>query len=345
MTWLYVPSLFAPASADSISESAEPDPTIVLWALSSGKPTVRPSSWPGWLTRPWIKLLSGTTFAPSTVLRGVAAWISSLPDSRVSPSASPANDSHKPTSAGSGPRSGGWLAEWSADTCSWRTSQGSLALGLEESSVTWPRAGGMRNGTVYPRHPSAPLTSATDCSSSPLLPTPTAQESETRTNRSPSGGAAIRPMLAGLAASGRLQPQPTARHRGGQPTPPILVVTLEQLSPTRSFARIPTPVAHDCKGSGRNGQLGTEIANMKKILPTPMASDSSRASATHKRGNPTLRGATGASGRIRLSPRFVEWMMGLPIGWTEIGPIESTHSVTPSSPKQPRKRGASCGNG
>jgi hypothetical protein len=49
--------------------------------------------------------------------------------------------------------------------------------------------------------------------------------------------------------------------------------------------------------------------------------------------------------RLRLSPHFVEWMMGLPTGWTEIGPSESTHSETRLYPKQRRKRGASYGGG
>lgn len=42
---------------------------------------------------------------------------------------------------------------------------------------------------------------------------------------------------------------------------------------------------------------------------------------------------------MRLSPCFVEWMMGLPTGWTETGPTESTCSETESCLRQPRVRG------
>jgi hypothetical protein len=91
----------------------------------------------------------------------------------------------------------------------------------------------------------------------------------------------------------------------------------EPLSRTQSSGRIPTPVARDCKGvSTRNHSLVNEVMMRR----------------------------TGIE-RLRLSPHFVEWMMGLPTGWTEIGPSESTHSETRLYPKQRRKRGASYGGG
>jgi len=94
MTWLYLPpdvlpelkthaclaSPSARARADSTSGSPSPSPDIVLWAMSSGKPLPQPLSWRGWKTRPWIRLLSGTTLEPSTADRGAALWISSVQD-------------------------------------------------------------------------------------------------------------------------------------------------------------------------------------------------------------------------------------------------------------------------
>ena len=86
MTWLYIPpdalpepethacsaSPSAPARAGSTSGSPSPSPDIVLWVTSSGKPSPQPLSWRGWKTRPWIRLLSGTTLEPSTAARGAA---------------------------------------------------------------------------------------------------------------------------------------------------------------------------------------------------------------------------------------------------------------------------------
>ena len=62
--------------------------------------------------------------------------------------------------------------------CCWRTSQGTLALGLEPSSVIWPPSGTMQNGRCYQRRPLVPRISDGDCS---LWPTP--RVSATRTSR------------------------------------------------------------------------------------------------------------------------------------------------------------------
>ena len=102
------------------------------------------------------------------------------------------------------------------------------------SSETWPRSGSMRNGIVYPLPPSAPLTSATVSSSSPVsanhkaeFPTPTASTGE-------KGG------------RGDL----TAQLKTGQS------------SRRRDW---PTPVARDHKGPGYSGQLPTTLTG----LPNP----------------------------------------------------------------------------
>jgi DNA (cytosine-5)-methyltransferase 1 len=86
------------------------------------------------------------------------------------------------------------------------------------SSVTWPRSGSMRSGTVYPRPPSAPITDVTDSS---WLPTPAA--SPGGFNQSPSPGAAIRPSLATMARTD-MWPTPTARlgdAQRGLPSPEL----------------------------------------------------------------------------------------------------------------------------
>jgi len=87
--WIHLPasclsSLGTEASTLALRQPAEPD----LWCWSSGTPLPRPSSWPGWKTRPWRRLLSGTTLSPSTADAGVASWIASLAaaPARTSPS-------------------------------------------------------------------------------------------------------------------------------------------------------------------------------------------------------------------------------------------------------------------
>lgn len=82
MTWLYMPSVSAPGSADSTSPCANSEWSA--WATSSGTPTLRPSSWRGWKKRPWIALLSGLTLPPSILTRGAEEWISSVRAIRAS---------------------------------------------------------------------------------------------------------------------------------------------------------------------------------------------------------------------------------------------------------------------
>ena len=150
--WLYLPpsasSPSAPASEGSTSGSSSPSETgAELWVTSSGKPTLRPYSWRGWATRPWMKLLSGTTLPPSTADRGAERWISSLRGSPASPGATLERGEEPMTNGGSGPSSRRFYARWSRATSSWRMFQASL---VEEGSARylgdWPRSGSMRSG-------------------------------------------------------------------------------------------------------------------------------------------------------------------------------------------------------
>jgi len=61
-----------------------------------------PFSWREWRTRPYVRLLYGTTLKPSTAGHGAASWISSLRAIRASPSRQPASGAARPTRATSG---------------------------------------------------------------------------------------------------------------------------------------------------------------------------------------------------------------------------------------------------
>ncbi len=132
--WLYIPMMNSTESPSAqaweawSSASISQNPDIELFVTSSGKPSLRPLSWRGWKTRPWIARLSGTTSSPSTAARGVARFISSLADIRASPSPSPAAGraltipaTCGPTSGASSVRSGrnGASSRTSRDTCAW----------------------------------------------------------------------------------------------------------------------------------------------------------------------------------------------------------------------------------
>jgi hypothetical protein len=114
----------------SISGCTLQNRDTALWLSSSGKAMQRPLSWRGWLTRPWVRHLSGTTYEPSTLQHGVTAFISSLPAIPASRSATPAGEAAKPTRVTFGlklPASSTKLSpngsgvKTSKDTCPWDT--------------------------------------------------------------------------------------------------------------------------------------------------------------------------------------------------------------------------------
>jgi hypothetical protein len=79
-----------------------------------------------------------------------------------------------------------------------------------------------------------------------------------------------------------------------------------------------TPTRRDWKDTGNmtnvpeNGLLGRQALNRR---PMPTSSDGSGGPGSSGRdGGDNLRTAAGGS----LNPEFVEWLMGFPIGWTEV---------------------------
>ncbi len=92
------------------------------------------------------------------------------------------------------------------------------------------------------------------------------------------------------------------------------------------FGLLPTAKASDgrTKGNGGNRKSpGLDQMAKAGMLPTPTARDwkSTQASdATHERNSRPLSEVVGRNGpgTKRLSPCFVEWMMGYPEGWTDV---------------------------
>jgi hypothetical protein len=75
------------------------------------------------------------------------------------------------------------------------------------------------------------------------------------------------------------------------------------------------------------------LASAVKIWPTPNASDhiqrkTSKSWAEQGRvnyvlSNPEITGVTGG----QLNPMWVEWLMGWPLGWTDLKPLEMDKSL------------------
>lgn len=121
--------------------------------------------------------------------------------------------------------------------------------------------------------------------------------------------------------------------------------TGNQLSPSmskwrgcRAIQELPTPTASSY-GSNRVGAAGRVGPTRESLntmvrhgrLPTPLARDFRGPSARRDpKSGKALPSALGQSTRC-LNPRFIEWMMGFPLGWTAIH--DCAPSATPSSRK------------
>jgi len=206
------------------------------------------------------------------------------------------------TSAISGPSSSDSFASLDPDG-SWRkTCQGYSQVMLDGSlarfSETWPRAGMTRNGTAYRRQPSAPLTDATECGSSP---TPQAYSHGEDSN--PLGLTKLDIQVRGLY---RDDPK-HARYW-------------------------PTPCAEDAKNVPyQKGDNGTRYPMLlgavapERMWPTPRAEhDSGKHRGSLDTLHSAIKSAHPHSGA--LNPTWVEWLMGYPRGWTACAA-----SATPSS--------------
>lgn len=266
----------------------------------------------------------GLTCAVLTEDRGAALLTSFLEVSRARTSAllGEEQESKAPARA-SGLNLLGSLARFDPASSSWKTPQCSLVEGLDEFSETWPRWGSMRNGACWARQTPEPLTAE---SASGFLPTPTATSYGTN-----QGGAAgrvgkVRPSLRTMAARDMW----------------------------------PTPQAHDCHpgNPARVGRFGTKhggrnLNDEVAMWPTPRASDGEKggpnqrgrkgdlmlSSAVHRFATPQSRDhRTGQPARFenpdrtknlndqiggQLNPPWVEWLMGWPIGWTDLKPLET----------------------
>lgn len=192
-----------------------------------------------------------------------------------------------------GPSTHDSLASFDPATSSWRTSQLSLLGGLDEFSGTWPRSGSMRNGTAYQRVPLAPLTGGIG---SGLLPTPVARD--WKDTGAPSEMQRKSPSLAARA------------HKNMWPTP--------RTSDTNG------PGRHGTGGLGLRTAVAEAELTKDGLYTTPCADDTGHRKGKYAQGGTPLSAQAGG----QLNPTWVEWLMGFPLGWTDLEP-----SGTHSSPK------------
>ena len=205
----------------------------------------------------------------------------------------------------------GLLARFDPDTHLWRTAQCSLFEDLEQSLETFPRWGSMRNGELYQRQQWEPPISETVFGFS--VPTPVSSDG--------TSGSVIGKNDTFYTTSTGMPRKVNQKGTDGS-------VGLGRL-----VQMWPTPTAHNAKECGSPSEFIRDSLGLGTVVlkfPTPRASDfkgATSAEAMSKaaaRGfNPNLPEATAASvGGGKLNPTWVEWLMGWPLGWTDLKPLE-----------------------
>ena len=150
--------------SSSATESSDTSSPTTIVSASSGSESATASS---------TTLQSSLMCERSPDCPTVEKWISSLEASRVSLSASPAESAEPTTIEISGRRPFAFFERSAQGSLSLKMCQGSLGLTdiSGPSSETWPRAGILADGSVYPLPPAEPRTFET---ASGFLPTPAA---------------------------------------------------------------------------------------------------------------------------------------------------------------------------
>ena len=208
-------------------------------------------------------------------------------------------ESRKAPAVDSGLSSTESFANYDPDTSSWRTSQACLLTGWEEFSQTWPKSGMMRNGKCYRRQMSAHPTYVNASSSPHMTEFPTPAAARYGSSGNEGGGntlSAHRPSLETMASK-NLWPTPT-RHLDS------MYVDNSPNSDKRHSRglasevehRWPTPTTRDYKGVGPNGRWRDGKLQLDTLD----------------------RAVQNTDGIGQLNPTWVEWLMGFPLGWTDL---------------------------
>lgn len=224
-------------------------------------------------------------------------WLSYLRASRANPSRAQGKDAVPKTRGTSGRTLAGSFAKYDRESSSWKTCQISLTGTPREYLETWPRAGMMLGGIACQRQPLAPLTAATD---SRLWPSPTRADAKLGTQY---GNGSLK-----LAGAVKAWPTPTARlgkSRGAQP---------KRYGRGQRRSNLDDAVAALATVSAP--------ADYVTLYPTPTVSDATGGASYRqppsRQGSPGLKEVTHGG---PLNPTWVEWLMGWPLGWTDLRPL------------------------
>ena len=233
--------------------------------------------------------LSGPTYVPPT-FQGYEAWLISL--RQASPVSRILLQEHEevPWISGiSGRIPSESLMTWDQESSSWKTSQASLLTAMQESwSGSWPSAGMTLFGVCFQLPPlERPMLGR----AGGAWPTPTASE---------------RPNQAGVVTASKRSEE---RLRSGE---------IKRIRKTRA-PTLTTAVSH---WPTPRANLVTSVTEVKAKERLGKHRLEDWAAVHFPRTQTTERDGEKSSNKtVQLNPRFVEWLMGLPTGWTDSKPF------------------------
>ena len=237
------------------------------------------------------------------------------------------------------------FARWDRDSCSWRTPQCSLLEGLDVFSATWPQWGMMRGGECSVQSMPGHLTSGI---ASGFLQWPTPTQGMWKQDVNDNGEYAQRVLESGfqvmLPAAVKIrsnselssdEKRSMLAGNGGQPVQTALMDAVKMWPTPRTPSGGADNSANKTRPSGHKGT--TNLLGAVKMWPTPVSRmwKDSGSPSEYNRNEVPLAAQVGG----QLNPTWVEWLMGWPLGWTDLKPLETDkypqwrHSHGNSSPE------------
>ena len=189
------------------------------------------------------------------------------------------------------------FVKYDPDSSLWRTHQCSLLGDLEQFSETWPQWGLMRDGECWEQRMLEQTIRGTESGLSPNgvdsfhTPNTTGLDGGSNSRKALKKRQENWPTPDANCGQRGTQPNWTPKRKSGQPAQYTINQAVRD--------RFPTPTAHNAKECNSPSE--------------------------QNRNTPTL--ATHAGGK--LNPMWVEWLMGWPLAWTDLKPLEmdKSHSV------------------
>lgn len=284
------------------------------FAPSSGNPTPQAYLPPDKMTAFSRPSRFGMTFAPLTDDRGaeLLTWFREASRARTSaPQALVLELTENDQGFG-----GKWRelsAKYDRASCMWRTHRSLWDEGLPESSVILPKWGSMRGGVCSELLTLEHHTAANDAG---LLPTPLA--SNTKANHMRSGGRPARSYWPTPLATDGSKGGPN--QKGGK----------GDLRLASAVHQWPTPCARDYFPPHKPEYIaakkaqGHGMSNLNDAVALRFATPQAR---DHRTGQPERYENPDRTKNLndqiggQLNPTWVEWLMGWPLGWTDLKPL------------------------